>query len=682
MGAIWGRPLDQVVGRPHFEALPDLAGQGFEQVFADVLETGRTVALQELLVSINQNQQAYQGYFNITSQPVYEGTQHISGILCSAIEVTNQVLARQQVQHLNEELAALNEELRATNEEYHQANTVLSETQQQLQQLNQELEARVQKRTYQLKNAQATTERQRRQWYELMMRAPAGICIFDGPEWVYEFVNPGYQAMFPDRELLGKRLVDALPEIAEQPLMAILHRVYDTGEPFEAHAVLVPLARTAGGPVEDIYFDLTYQARRDEAGQIDGFVTYAYDVTEQVLVRREQAEQQRKLYDLFEQAPVGICIFAGPDWVYEVINPSYQQLQPHRPLLGLPLLVAMPELVGTNVEQLLRHVYETGETHQEHELLIPVARAEDGLLEERYFTVVYQARRDERGRINGILNFTVEFTEQVRARQRVQDLNEELALINEELAGTNKELTATNEELNKSNTQLMRTNVDLDTFVYTASHDLKAPITNIESIVLALRDTLPPGVQQDEVVAHLLALLDTTVTRFRLTIDQLTDISKLQLAHAGPAEPVRLAQVVENVRLDLGPASAAADTQLTVEVDPELVVSFSPANLRSIVYNLLGNAIKYRAPERLSQVRVHAVHTASGVVLTVQDNGLGMSVGQQRQLFGLFQRLHTHVEGTGVGLYITKRLVENAGGRITVQSQPGIGTTFTVTFPA
>jgi signal transduction histidine kinase len=189
--------------------------------------------------------------------------------------------------------------------------------------------------------------------------------------------------------------------------------------------------------------------------------------------------------------------------------------------------------------------------------------------------------------------------------------------------------------------------------------------------VLALRDTLPSQVQQDDVVAHLLALLDTTVTRFRLTIDQLTDISKLQLAHVGQAEPVRLAQVVEHVRLDLVPAIAAADTQLTVEIAPELVVSFSPANLRSTVYNLLSNALKYRALDRPAQVRVHAEQMASGVVLTVQDNGLGMSEVQQRQLFGLFQRLHTHVEGTGVGLYITKRLVENAGG-----------TTFTVTFPA
>nr|WP_235998586.1 ATP-binding protein [Hymenobacter sp. BT559] len=129
------------------------------------------------------------------------------------------------------------------------------------------------------------------------------------------------------------------------------------------------------------------------------------------------------------------------------------------------------------------------------------------------------------------------------------------------------------------------------------------------------------------------------------------------------------------------PAIAAAGAQLTVAVPDELVVSFSPSNLRSIVYNLLSNAIKYRALDRPARVHVSATLTEAGVMLAVQDNGLGMSELQQRQLFGLFQRLHTHVEGTGVGLYISKRLIENAGGTIRVQSQLNEGTTFTVTFP-
>ena len=299
---------------------------------------------------------------------------------------------------------------------------------------------------------------------------------------------------------------------------------------------------------------------------------------------------------------------------------------------------------------------------------IKLNRAHTGLPATGYYSVIFKPLRDEHQRITRIAVMWTESTDQVLARQQVQDLNEALA--------------TTNAELHESNTRLTRTNADLDTFVYTASHDLKAPITNIESIVLALRDTLPPVVQQSDLVAHLLHLLEQTVARFQFTIAQLTDISRLQLVHTGPVEPVNLAQVLDDVCLDLAPAIRAAKAQLTVEVAPELVVSFSPANLRSVIYNLLSNAVKYRSLDRPVDVTVRAEQLPGTVGLIVQDNGLGMSDLQQRQLFGLFQRLHTHVEGTGVGLYITKRLMENVGGTISVCSQPDTGSTFTLTFPA
>jgi signal transduction histidine kinase len=80
-------------------------------------------------------------------------------------------------------------------------------------------------------------------------------------------------------------------------------------------------------------------------------------------------------------------------------------------------------------------------------------------------------------------------------------------------------------------------------------------------------------------------------------------------------------------------------------------------------------------------VELRCRSTSSTVVLEVQDNGLGLTKSQQGQLFGLFQRLHDHVAGTGIGLYMVKRLVENAGGTIAVQSQIGEGTTFTISLP-
>jgi len=515
-------------------------------------------------------------------------------------------------------------------------------------------------RTTQAQVARAEAERQRQQWEQLFLRAPAAICIFDGPEWVYEFVNPGYQAMFPGRALLGQRLVNALPEVADQPLMDILRHVYDTGNTFEGREVLVPLARTAEGPVEDIYFDLTYMARYNEQGQIDGFVTYAYDVTQQVLARHEREQQQQVLQRVFEQAPVAIFVLEGPEYLMKVVNPAMSEMlgRSAANLLGRPYFEVVPELAGQGYPELLAQVWRTGQAVVIEESPAHLARHQSD--EVGYFAFVYQPVYDAQNQFSDIMCVTVDVTSQVVARQQVLALNA---------------------ELNAANQQLTRTNVELDTFIYTASHDLKAPITNIEGILLALREHLPPAVQQDALVAQLLDMLQRTVTRFQGTITQLTDIGKLQLAHVGPAEPVAVAAVVADVLQDLSPAIRAAEASITVDVAADLLISFSPANLRSIVYNLLSNAVKYRSPNRPTQVNIRAEYTQQAVLLTVQDNGLGISERQQRQLFGLFQRLHTHVEGTGVGLYIVKRLVENAGGTIHVRSQPDAGARFSLTFP-
>lgn len=109
---------------------------------------------------------------------------------------------------------------------------------------------------------------------------------------------------------------------------------------------------------------------------------------------------------------------------------------------------------------------------------------------------------------------------------------------------------------------------------------------------------------------------------------------------------------------------------------------FSPKNLCSLIYNLLSNTLKYRHPARTPLVRISCQPAGDALALMVQDNGLGLSAQQQQRLFKLFQCLHTHVEVSGVGLYAMKKIVENAGVTITVASQPDVGTTFTLTFPA
>ena len=253
--------------------------------------------------------------------------------------------------------------------------------------------------------------------------------------------------------------------------------------------------------------------------------------------------------------------------------------------------------------------------------------------------------------------------------------NAELALL-----ATNEELVVVNDNLSRTNEQLLRVNADLDNFIYIASHDLKAPISNITGLLEILKQNLPPDCLTSNRTQQTLQMMERSVERFMSTISEMSDIARLQKQGDQPSEEVSLANAIEEVRQDLALAIEQANAQLDIRTRACGPIQFAPKNLRSVVYNLLSNAIKYRDPTRLPIINISCQSEGNYQVLVVQDNGLGMDLSGNHRLFGLFQRLHDHVEGTGIGLYIVKKVVEDAGGKITVDSQVGRGTTFRVYF--
>lgn len=236
------------------------------------------------------------------------------------------------------------------------------------------------------------------------------------------------------------------------------------------------------------------------------------------------------------------------------------------------------------------------------------------------------------------------------------------------------------EQLHATNEQLLRINRDLDNFIYAASHDLKAPINNIEGLLAALLAELPAAQVQAPNVQPLVTMMQDSVDRFKRTIEHLTEVTRLQKEFEQPPTPVDVAALVREVLLDLAPQVAAARARVEVALQECPLVSFSAKNLRSVVYNLLSNALKYRHPARIPEVHVSCQLSADYLVLRVQDNGLGMQVAGNAKLFAMFQRFHDHVEGSGIGLYMVKRIMENAGGRVEVKSTIGEGSTFFVYF--
>ncbi len=475
----------------------------------------------------------------------------------------------------------------------------------------------------------------------------------------YEYLNPTAQRMLALPECPPNTFLTLYPHAHETGVFAFYCTTFESGQPGR--------------------FDINYQhdgldnffhlaALRSGERLVVSFTDTAdHDRTpvEQALrgsQAREQAawaDTQRDYFQrIFEQAPVAIAVLRGPQYVIEQANPAVCALwgRTQEQALHTPLFVLLPESAGQGFEELLNSVMATGEPYVATEMPSVINR--NNRSETVYWNFVYQPLRDAQGA--GVTVVAIDVSEQVTARQQLQEMNE---------------------ELRASNQQLTRTNVDLDNFIYTASHDLKAPIANIEGLLHALLDELPAASQQAAAVAPLLGMIQLSVERFQATITQLTTLSQLQQAHAQPTEIVNLAAVVDAVRLDLVPLLTATATELTVDVDALSIVSFSAKNLRSLVYNLLSNAVKYCAPGRPSVVSLRCHRVGTVMVLEVQDNGLGLTPAQQSRLFRMFQRLHTHVEGSGIGLYMVKKIVENAGGTVRVHSQAGVGSTFTVTFP-
>ncbi len=234
-----------------------------------------------------------------------------------------------------------------------------------------------------------------------------------------------------------------------------------------------------------------------------------------------------------------------------------------------------------------------------------------------------------------------------------------------------------NEELTKKNKELVAINNDLDNFVYTASHDLKSPISNLEGLLLALGEDL--GTEKDK-HQEILFMMESTVTTLKNVISDLADITNIQQGK-DKVESVNFQAVLEDVRESMRDLIKTRNAEIIVEKQEFQKLFYSRKNLRSILYNLVSNAIKYADPHRHPQIRISTSITPTGeYLLSVADNGLGIPENQVNKIFNMFKRAHSHVEGSGIGLFLVKKMLENTGDRISVESLEGKGSVFNVYF--
>lgn len=262
--------------------------------------------------------------------------------------------------------------------------------------------------------------------------------------------------------------------------------------------------------------------------------------------------------------------------------------------------------------------------------------------------------------------------------ERVQRRTNELSEINKELKKEVAEKRRAERTLKIKNRELQRTNTDLDNFIYTASHDLKSPVSNLEALLTELKGEFWNEIPSDSKL--LLTFIEQSVLRLKNTIADLTEISRIQRGTEEDIAEVSLFEIMDDVKIENKDLLKSTGAVVEVNFEEAEKIRFSKKHLRSIFYNLFNNALKYRSYDRSPYIKIRTSRKSRFLLLSIEDNGIGIPPDNLNKIFGMFKRLHDHVEGTGIGLYIVKRIMDNNGGRIDVTSKLGEGTRFDLYF--
>lgn len=232
------------------------------------------------------------------------------------------------------------------------------------------------------------------------------------------------------------------------------------------------------------------------------------------------------------------------------------------------------------------------------------------------------------------------------------------------------------EKLNESLKLVIEQNKRLQNFSYIVSHNLRSHTSNIQSIAALMEsiDSEPERQQMIQMLRVVSGSLNETMTNLNEVVNIQTNISLV-------SENLNLKQYINSTLAVLSEQIAAKNAQITVSVPPDAEILFNAAYLESILLNLISNAIRYSATDRMPEIAVNWQDEGGKKSLTISDNGIGIDmVKNGDKIFGMYKTFSNNPDSRGIGLFITKNQIDAMGGTISVASELGKGTTFTIRF--
>jgi len=512
----------------------------------------------------------------------------------------------------------------------------------------------------------------------MILQAPVAMCIFSGPRFVIEIANHHMFEFWgrPADELLHKPVFEALPEARDQGYEEMMTGVLQTGVAFSAKELTVTLPRQGG--TQTVIINVAYEPIRETDDSISGIIAMVLDVTEQVQARKKIEESEQELQKRVAERTL--------------------ELENQTALLNNILVNSSN---GISVTEMIRN--EQGDVIDATTLL-----ANDAAV--RYAGIpreVYLSKRATE------LDPNIMSSDYVKTCLKTLETGEpSLIQYYFELTGRWLELTISRMDSNhlihiftdvtpikeaqvhleRTVEELRRSNANLEEFAYAASHDLKEPIRKIHFFSDRLKSTL--GAQMTEETSHYFERMELATRRMGSLIDDLLAYSQVSL------KPRSLDDVDLNALLKVVLNDLDIEIELkkaTITVEPLCHVRGYHRQLQQAFHNLLGNALKYSQPGTPPQIRI-STKTVSGrelgsrlveeeekkyCLIEITDNGIGFEQKDAERIFNVFTRLHGNSEykGTGVGLSIVRKIIENHDGFIRAESEPGKGSRFSIYLP-
>lgn len=503
----------------------------------------------------------------------------------------------------------------------------------------------------------------------LVESAPFPIGVYEGPDCRITMVNQTIIDVWGkgNNNLIGKTYMEVLPELESQQIYQQLYNVYKTGTPFHARNQQVDLV--VDGKLDVFFFNYSFTPLFDSNGKVYGIMNTAADVTDLNKAKIKLEQSEHNFRQMVKQAPVAMCILLGPNHTVEIANDMMLELwgKPAEAVMNRPIFEGLPEARDQGLESLLDNVFATGIPFVANER--PVNLLRNGNQETVYQNFVYEPYRDSNGDILGVLAISIDVTPQVLARHKIEDIV--------------KERTAT----------LERKNAELSQFAYITSHDLQEPARKISIFIEMLERTL--STDADPRTKSYINKIDHASARMLALIRDVLSISQLS-SQNHKFEEVDLNNIISEVQTDY--ELLIEEKNCSIVVSKKLpVVKAIPVQMSQLFTNLMSNALKFSKKDEalIITIELNQLNEAEIVLhklkpgvqynkIDFTDNGIGFQQEHAGQIFNIFQRLHgrAEYEGTGIGLAMCKKIMENHEGNIHASSKPGEGSTFTIILPA